>query len=363
MEELRCTVPVIGSGFNRWFLEGDDETSCLKDWWGLLRQAATKAGVPPDAITEALSVEGDATFAWETLVHGHCRALRRRKGGKRSASDSENEMLEKVAHCVREATGKKLDYFGAPVREKASRFRDALLCRGSTGDLVSLNFDTLFRNALGDNFNVLDPYCPAPKRGNQAEEWKRSKVADPTIPATYFEAEGLRIWHPHGHVDSSKTIVLGTHRYTRSSTYVFSAFGDFKKHEQQPSSDGGSGSREIRKHNQHRIAKDLPSESRSWVFTAINAPLLLLGVGLDRSEVDLWEFFHLRARNHANVSAEDVPPIWRLTCDEEAPAKRAHWGSLSKGIRIREINLGKTWPDAWNSLLSLLEKGDEGFFP
>jgi hypothetical protein len=149
-------------------------------------------------------------------------------------------------------------------------------------------------------------------------------------------------------------MVAGVHRYTRSGSYVFEAFQWFKELESKPIPRG----RDVAFYNQHRLAQ--PDNQLSWVSVAINAPLLLIGVGLSVEETDLWEFLHLRARNHANVAPEDRPKIWRFTCDEEAQQSRDHWNSVSSGLAVQELNLGETWAEAWVALLDLLEKPTAG---
>ena len=44
----RLLVPVLGTGFNRWLLQGTDTPPALTDWWALLRTVAWRSGLLPD---------------------------------------------------------------------------------------------------------------------------------------------------------------------------------------------------------------------------------------------------------------------------------------------------------------------------
>ena len=104
-----------------------------------------------------------------------------------------------------------------------------------------------------------------------------------------------------------------------------------------------------------------PGELRANLFALGTVELGdLLGVGFDRSEIDLWHFLHLRARNHARIPPESRPRIFRLTCDQEPPSERKHGKALSDGIGIVPLHLGATGTEARNALLPMLAR-EEAF--
>lgn len=354
----RLIVPVIGSGFNRWLLGKAVESSVLTDWWKLLQEVARVEGLLPDpALEEKLRVCGDASFAWEALVGAKVARVVAEENGQSGlpsetrgqSSKAENKLLKALAALLKDAERDAAqDVQGATARWET--FRKAVWPnKDAGGDLLSLNFSI--------------PGCPLPARGSRkpsvAPLWRApdgaagverdGNVAGPlTIPTRVMDGHP-RIWFPHGSRLTPSSMVLGTHRYTRSAAYVVDAFKRFKAVERRIGTAGKTG--DARFHNAHRHES---VEKLSWVGAAINAPLLLLGVGLARAEVDLWEFLHLRARNHARLDPKKRPPIWRLTCGEEKRYPRTHWRSLAAGIQVEELCLGDTWDKAWENLLAEL---------
>jgi hypothetical protein len=132
------------------------------------------------------------------------------------------------------------------------------------------------------------------------------------------EPTGVRTWYPHGHIlRNPSEVTFGYVHHTPKCT--------------------------------HKDALSQP-----WLPVALNGPLLLLGVGFERSELDLSRFLHLRARNLARVQPAGRPRVFRLTCDAEASSERAHWESVSDVLEIQSLNLGKTWEKAWEALLAML---------
>lgn len=355
-QALRNLVPVIGTGFNRWLLDGADASPTLTDWWALLRLTAFAEGLLPDPGLAAKLRDGGApTFAWEALV---LEAQRHPRNAKLRASVVEEKLLECLAKRIQcEEVRLARD---ANVQRRALRFVDALAggklkCRC---EVLSLNFDATLLRAIDED--LIDEPAWNPK-DCAAEQDPSTKTAKLTIPATYFHGQKgrIRVWHPHGHARTARTMIAGIHRYTRSATFVFDAFQQFKSEQGRLLKRRAGAPDAVDVHNAHRT--DDAKEFRTWVATAINAPLLFIGVGLSREEVDLWEFLHLRARNHANVAAANRPSIWRFTSDAEDRAHREHWQSLSGGIDLKELNLGKTWDEAWSALLDLLSS-DNGIF-
>jgi hypothetical protein len=333
----RQLVPIVGTGFIRWLVNGVGASPILTDWWALLRSVAEDASwLPDDVLKRKLEPPGDAAFAWEALLAvGAERAHTRRR-----VSDVEAELLRKVSTVIERA---EEEIAGSPVvTARWQRFLTALWggVTAPAGDLLSLNF-SIPGVGLGSSHdlgtNSLSEETGAPRSGRC------------TIPASGIRIEGgPRIWFPHGHRAAPDTMILGTHRYVRSADYVVRAFEAFKKAE-RVDADRRSGDAEVHEHNAHPAGS---TDLQSWVSAALNAPLLLLGVGLDRTEVDLWEFLHLRARNHAGLPADRRPPIWRLTSDEESPDDQKHWASLSSGLTVQKLEFGSTWDEAWEMLLA-----------
>lgn len=264
--------------------------------------------------------EAEARSAVYEALCAHERYKRKREDEvevETATYGQEKRLLDEVATLFeRETTRLSLD---AGVVERASRFIAAMAGPNAFADVLSLNVDPL-----------LD-------------------VARP-------ERQNVRVWYPHGRADDAKNRpVFGTFRYGKSITAISASFVAFKR------SEGGTHAtrakaKTVHEANAHR-AEAIPDDV-GWVGAAINAPLLLLGVGFDRSEIDLWHFLQLRARNHARVPSESRPRIFRLTCDQEQPMERDHWKAVSDGLSIQPLHLGATWSEAWNALLPMLAKED-----
>lgn len=361
----RVLVPVIGSGFNRWLLHGLDAPSLLHDWWRLLRTVAQRSELSSDShLTAVLDSRGDAAFAWEALVRVK---LADRCNPKATTSEVETLLLRELATLLENAEQSFAQ--NALVVDRWSAFSRAVWGREGAGrgpsDLLSLNF-----SIPGASFDSLHQPLPTPKHASSSKSTAEDASQESpnvtsriSIPSpVMFLKDKTRVWFPHGTIHRHETLVLGTHRYIQSARYVVSAFQHHKRMETISSSLTPTGNEpKIDARTASNLHRSGSVEELSWVSVALNAPLLLLGVGLDRTEVDIWEFLHLRARNHARLSEVDRPAIWRLTSDEESPGARAHWSSLSKGIAIRELNLGDTWSEAWANLLALLS-GDSTLF-
>lgn len=345
----RCLVPVIGSGFNHWLLDGlePEADPILTDWWKLLRKVAAEENFL--ALNESLatalsSTGGDAAFGWEAILWGARSTL---KYANNTLSTVETGLLYKLASLLHDAESKIAKQ---AVAERWNQFRKAVWENQGLvpGDLLSLNFS--IPGVDISRWSKASPRRPEKKLGDDGLD----KLASaPTIPADVAVSDqGLRVWFPHGTREQPGTMILGTHRYVRSAAYVERAFNWHKELEGRIGQGKQKGQRANNRHRREDIRK------LTWPSVAMNAPLLLLGVGLDRTEVDFWEFLHLRARNHARLKEEERPKIWRLTCFQESKAERARWASLSAGIQIQELYLGEKWDEAWTALLGLL--GDRG---
>ncbi len=347
-------VPLLGTGFNRWLLEGVDASPILTDWWSLVRFVAWSEGLLPNAILEAkLGGDNDATFAWESVVLAAAE-----RSADQASDDSEDDrpiaagrverrLLSALGHRIKELETDLAR--NERVKQRAQRFAAALTGNGErSAQLVNLNFDKTFGSALGI-VELHEPWAPTVLD----EATSRSvKLIDPTRVAIVPE-HGLQIWHPHGESNDSEHLVLGVHRYARAVDYVVRAFGAFKKAERVIDQVSASVI--------HATDTPIPFDQQSWVSASINAPLLFLGVGLGRAEIDIWEFLHLRARNHANVVPTQRPKLFRVTCDQEDVRSRDHWRTLSDGIAITELRLGSTWKEAWPLLLDILATGSRLF--
>ncbi len=310
---LRLPVPVVGTGFNRWLYGDAPVPPAVHDWSALLRDVARSEGLLPDDKLEAkLAKDGDPTFAWEAVL---IAATGRAQGpagtpARRKASDVEQGMLRQVRSVLKQASGVAVER--SDVRERALRFIESLTLDGTRpADVVTLNLDDSLQRIIAKS------------------------------------GASIRVAPVHGGDGDFASGVFGVQRYGRALSAVSEAFDGFKKRERER----GDKATELDCANAHRTSLQPDSH---WLCVALNAPLLLLGVGLHRAEVDLWHFLHLRARNHARLPPASWPPIFRLTCDEEQATKNGHWRSLPAPVEILPLHLGRTWAEAWEELIALL---------
>lgn len=339
-EGIAPVVPIVGTGFNRWLLSGTEPSPVLTDWWALVRSVAYHEGLLPNPDLETrLRRDGDPTFAWESIVVAATESLARASEAgcaatrPKRASAVEDSILANLTRRIRDEANRLV--VSQRVKDNAIRFSRALTREWTLrADVVSLNADGIFESALRSSV-----------AGGRALSVHREQLADD--PSS---AEDLKVWYPHGSTDATSPPVLGVQRYSNAQKNVVNGFKRYKKWE--------VGWRKLVSAREVRVAeRERVRDQRSWVSASLVAPLLLLGVGLGRSEVDIWTFLHLRARNLANVDPARRPKIYRLTCDDERADDRAHWESLSQAIPITPLKLGSDWHESWSLLLDLLGAG------
>ena len=156
-------------------------------------------------------------------------------------------------------------------------------------------------------------------------------------------------------------MVAGIHRYSRANTYVLQAIarmrGDIDKFKKEQNNFYNEEARtDLIYRNTHRR---IPQFSQSWVSTSIEAPILLLGAGLSKDELDLWTFFHRRARSTHYIQKQ--VPVWRFTHKNNEVSEEQHWNALTEGLNITNLQMGENWDEAWTLLLMLLEE-ENGIF-
>jgi hypothetical protein len=341
---LRHTVPVLGTGFNRWLLGGTGASPAMLGWWDLLKKMASRGGLASadPGLDEALRGHGEPTFAWERLVHAHQTV----HGGKDTTHQHERQLLRDMSDVLEveaERLAKK-----AEVQQRAQQFAAALgAVKGGAlrCDVLTLNFDRTLQKAL----------AATPAADGTPEQARWPLGLEPGHDVVAGSGWGpLHFWYPHGDASRPDSMVAGALRYARSTERVLKNFDSFRETVRTVPNVGAPPDEQSPFASRLKLRGGPDDPKLSWLAVAIDAPLLLLGVGLSRSESDLWAFLHLRARNHARLAPPDRPPIYRLTCRDERPEDRAHWKSVPPSIRIEDLNLGNTWGDAWTALLDTL---------
>jgi len=276
----RLLVPVLGAGFNAQAGRG-------KGWADLLaaikRERSLKLKIPA-----AAEVIGNTTLVWEAMLL--------------ELSPNIGQRPQLVEKQLQRIVAKVLDRtysVGGITRELSAKFLSA-----GFSDVVSLNFDR--------GLHLVEPTWSHPK----------TKVFDP-VRSYAVLSDGTRVWYPHGATRSPNSIQLGLRKYgilirdLEQARQEYKATANSLKQQMFPGSARNLSVREA-----ERLWWAHRDKAHSWVSTAINAPLVFIGVGMGREEWPLWWFLNQRARNHARRNLR-TPAYVFVRRDEVARLKTA----------------------------------------
>jgi len=218
-------------------------------------------------------------------------------------------------------------------------------------DILSLNFD----RALVGSMRQRPVYPSAFTMLRNAKDLNLKKQAW----APYFRPVGkkqkTRLWFPHGHSKSYKSIRLGVRQYGL-------LLGHLEESRRQQMAVESTLKRETDMPVDLRSADPKIVDMLPWPSLLCEAPLLLLGVGLCPDEWPLWWFLHTRRRQQARRGLDS--PIYRLTCDEEhsSGSGRLAWRERSP-VDLVELDGGPDWHTAWAKLTQVMEDSQHSAAP
>ena len=89
----------------------------------------------------------------------------------------------------------------------------------------------------------------------------------------------------------------------------------------------------------------MASMSKHWVARILNAPLVILGLGVSWDEWDLWWVLQLRARNHARLPRHLRPPTFRLV--QDLPEDKFQHEPVNTSPLITPLRHGKSYNEMW----------------
>jgi hypothetical protein len=310
----RTVVPVLGAGVRSWLGLPRPFTS----WLALLQRIARQLEVPTPELERApghkLIYQPWLIGEYEALVH----AYRERHYASEAPHIAENALIRNVVHPMLDV--RRLQ------RHKLRTENRAALLDLRFADWIDLSIDNAFAPTIPPQ-EVVDGRIGRSPRTVQ-------------VPL----GSGTRAWHPHGFLTgkhAETTTILGVQRYARAVGGVVQAFEAVKAFHRRCN--------DAEKRLDLRILPGAPNSH--WVHVALNAPLLLIGVGVSSEEWDLWTFLELRARAHARMGPEQRPPVFRLTCDsQEEVRSRVQIATAGRVVPIRHVHGGDTWDDAWQKL-------------
>lgn len=302
-------IPVLGTGFNA-------QAGRSISWLALLEKIQAEAGV-------SLKLPGDDAIAGNTTLVWEAMLLELAHSTQRRPSEVEADLQRTVAKVLR-ATYQVGGVTAAFARE---------FLQLGFEDVISFNFDEGLHTAPG--------------------RWSHKPAAlDPLISHCVLQ-EGARVWYPHGSVVAPDSIQLGLRKYGVLIRALERARGAYKSREDflmgkifgRPERDAEPSTMAQRRKlwSAHR------QSAQSWLSTAMNAPLLFIGLGMGREEWPLWWFLNQRARNLARRRL-----YWELPTFVFIPKKEA--AALREPARLTHLTLLEfdDYDRGWDKLLRAL---------
>lgn len=280
-------VPALGSGFvTQAAVEGAHplRPPAAIDWPEILRGVATEFSCKRASAHIHQEVPGQTTLLWDSMLG----ELAGRGAG--AASEWERKLRRSVARRLRE---------DVTMNELTRPFVESFLKLG-WDDIMCFNFD-----------NVLLPRATKPTHRVRSAARRASLVA---------ELDGTRVWFPHGHQSDPDSIVLGAHAYGLRIAAMQAAFDAHAR----------------------ATAPRKAHELDTWVATALERPLLFIGLSLTREEWTVWWLLSQRARFLARRPAEKKPPAFVFAIRPSTHDKleaHAAFHTLARACELLDLKL------------------------
>jgi hypothetical protein len=299
---------VIGAGIHRLV----ESSSSYKDYDSL--QKLTSWNGLLDHLGSSIHDAPTPTLRWEMQVLNYENGL---TSHDKAAYQREHSLVGIVNKSLEEAEDILTDR--PEITEQYAPLLKVLNSR-FVQDVISYNIDLMSERLLNGK-------VPKTQKGS-SELIRRHRIIKRVKGIT-----SLRIWHPHGDRDSTKTVALGLWRYQRVMDEIYKYRREFKKSEK----------------NNYEVSRRKSVESPDTVFDLyMNRPLLFIGTSLDTAELDQWYMLLIRWRNYAKKEHIDkMPPTWRLCCTSDGlhlPQNKFH--------RLE----GATYRDAWKYLIEVFDR-------
>ncbi|NUP10835.1 MAG: hypothetical protein HOW73_32730 [Polyangiaceae bacterium] len=256
------------------------------DWYALLEGVAKEFQCVRAASMIERDVPGQTTLLWDAML----AELAQRSPRTTSAHAWEAKLRRAVARRLREDT---------VTLELSRSFVDSFLRLG-WDDVLSYNFDRVLLTAGAR---------PTHAASGAA---KRASL--------FAESSGARIWFPHGHQADPDSIVLGAHAYGVRIAAMQAAFDSHAR-------------------------KPLPRGARkldTWVATALERPLLFMGLSLTREEWTIWWLLTQRARFLARRPQTRRPAAFvfaRRPSSHERLETHAAFQTLARACELLDLTL------------------------
>lgn len=321
-------VPALGSGFvTQAAIEGAHplRPPAAVDWPEILRGVATEFSCKRAAALIERDVPGQTTLLWDSML-GELAGK-----GPGAASAWERKLRRSVARRLRQDT---------TMHELTRPFVDSFLQLG-WNDVMCFNFDNvLLPRAVKPTHRVRS----AARRASLVAQLSKSpkpvraaRLAGPRKTSSQPKSGSARVWFPHGHQSDPDSIVLGAHAYGLRLAAMQAAFDD---HARAPAP---------------RPADGLDT----WVATALERPLLFIGLSLTREEWTVWWLLSQRARFLARRPAEKKPPAFVFAIRPSTHDKlelHAAFHTLARACELLDLRLLEfsDFRTGWGKLRSAL---------
>ncbi len=247
---------VIGSGVNR-YASGNKNT-ILTSWTNLLDAAFEKKS---NVSSKNYILDFERRLVDKTSNQD-----------ENAANDIQNAILKGICESVRKEQIKTT---------YSKDYPTYLFNKEIVSNVVSLNFDLIPERIMSSG--------KIPKLGKKHESL--SKYKSPNI-CRYREIDGIRYWHPHGDVESKKSLVLGMRQYLENVKHL-------------------EDMRRQHKSKEYYLKPENRAEN-SWYEAIVNHPVLILGASLSDNELDIWGALINRERNFAKGinRSKHRPPVF-----------------------------------------------------
>ncbi len=293
--KIRFTI-ILGSGFHRKAIGCD---SILSSWDKLLKE------LDPTA-----ELTGQYHLDFEKIIQS-------KKIRCEDSHKSEERLIQCVQTLIKEAQDNVLD-------DHANCYPLGIFNPEKVSDVISLNFDEVPALLLEKKAGVqVGKFVNNSSFSLKKEPNKKVSTTSYIYLSTrhqevHFDGgRSICFWHPHGHVDNEKSIVLGLHRYAHMVK---------------------NG---LRIRNHHMRAKRNNSKDNTWYNRLLENPVLILGAGMSPTEWDMW--YALTSRERANGKTLPIFQMRECECKKDA---QHEW--------FQPLFTGMTFDQQWKKLEELL---------
>ena len=328
----RCLILVLGAGLNDQAIQESSkhkEHKYLTSWPKILEQVCLEESIPYSEIEKVKSY----TSKWEKIL----RLVQQKTHNPKATYLTESELIESIICPTIE------------VELESPTYTD--LVNAQYRDICSINFDMLLEDISTQDFDLIERASPIQERRNIPESFSNAT-------SYYINSNGQRIWHLHGTIKNSHTVILGTRRYGRYIQALSTCFRAVKDNEilflkQQLKENYNEDSRVYQDEETHQKWHDSlrtldPSSKEPWAFPKswldlwMCSDIAFVGCSLGTDEFPLWWSLHQRSSNFARWRIKK-PQTFYLTTSEQP-----HLEGAPADVKIVKFD---SYSKLWESVL------------